>query len=593
MKKRLLITSVIVSAIGLLILGCSSDGGSAASDLVIMNAKVFTSNATNPWAQAVAVSDGRITYVGDDSGVLAYIGRNTHVVDAHGNMLTPGFIDNHCHVLWIGALQALMTKELYKATSVDEIRTFVQKYASDNPDHAIVMGVGWKYDYIPGEMPDKNLGDSIISDRPMLLMSYGGNSGWLNSVAVEQLKQRNATAFRHLAPAIDSEGEYTGVLMHFHAFNPLDFYSIEELGLNIKLKMFDEITKTLNDGLSYGVTGYNDVQIYKSFISMLLEFRDQGGLDNVRVRGSYYVGSHSLEDEKGLKSNLEYWKSLHTAESDSHLVLGDSVKLYIEGVLDSHTCLLLEPYTDEPNNYGEATWTQEDFNKIIEIIDEMGIQCCTHAIGDGGIRRVINAYENAITVNGYRDARHRLEHCDLPEPTQDQPRMAQLGIYAAMQPNHFFGNSNAEKLLGLDRMQRFEPWGSLEKLEINLSFGSDWAAGLLNPIYGLFLATQRLNYKFEDNWGPGEKILIENALRHYTIDSANALRLEKEIGSIEVGKYGDFVLFNIDLRTIASDWFLLEYPIHVEGMEVTGWEDFVVMTVVGGKIVYQKNGEQY
>jgi len=121
--------------------------------------------------------------------------------------------------------------------------------------------------------------------------------------------------------------------------------------------------------------------------------------------------------------------------------------------------------------------------------------------------------------------------------TQDQPRMAQLGIYAAIQPNHFFGNSNAEKLLGLDRIQRFEPWGSLEKLEINLSFGSDWAAGPLNPIYGMFLATQRLNYKFE-GWGPGEKILIENAIRYYTIDSANALRLEKEIGYIEVGKYG-------------------------------------------------------
>jgi hypothetical protein len=558
-----------------------------------MNAKVFTSDASNPWAEAVAVSDGRITYVGDDSGVLAYIGSNTHVVDAHGNMLTPGFIDNHCHVLWIGALQALMTKELYKATCVDDIKTFVQKYANNNPDHAIVMGVGWKYNYIPGEMPDKNLGDWIISDRPMVLMSYGGNSGWLNSMAVEQLKQRNATAFRRLAPAIDSEGEYTGVLMHFHAFNPLDFYSIEKLGKKIKQKMSDQITKILNEGLSYGVTGYNDVQIYYKFIRILLDFRDQGKLDNVRVRGSYYVGSHSLEDEKDLKSKLEYWRSLHTAESDSHLVLGDSVKLYIEGVFDSHTSLLLKPYTDQTENYGEATWTQGDFNKIIEIIDGMGIQCCTHASGDGGIRRVINAYENAITVNGYRDARHRIEHCDLPEPTKDQPRMAQLGIYAAMQPNHFFGNSNAEKLLGLDRMQRFEPWGSLEKLEINLSFGSDWAAGPLNPIYGLFLATQRLNYKFEDNWGPGEKILIENAIRHYTIDSANALRLEKEIGSIEVGKYGDFALFNIDLRTIASDWFLLEYPIHVEGMEVTGWEDFVVMTVVGGKIVYQKNGEQY
>ncbi len=591
MKKSLLIISIIVSAIGLLILGCSSDDGSAGSDLVIMNAKVFTSNASNPWAQAVAVSDGRITYVGDDAGAQAYVGPNTRLVDANGNMLTPGFIDNHCHVLWIGALQALMTKELYKATSIDEIRTFVRKYANDHLDHGIVMGVGWKYDYLPGEMPDKHLGDTIISDRPMLLMSYGGNSGWLNSMALEQLEQRNATAFRHLAPAIDSRGEYTGVLMHFHAFNPLDFYSMEELGSNIKLKMFDEITKILNDGLSYGVTGYNDVQIYKSFISMLLEFREQGGLNNVRVRGSYYVGSHSLEDEEGLKASLKYWKSLHTAESDAHLVLGDSVKLYIEGVFDSHTCLLLDPYTDEPNNYGEAVWTQENFNKVVEIIDGMSIQCCTHASGDGGIRRVINAYENAIRINGYRDARHRLEHCDLPDPTRDQPRMAKLGIYAAMQPNHFFGNSNAEMLLGFDRMQRFEPWGSLEKLEINLSFGSDWAAGPLNPIYGLFLATQRLNYKFEGNWGPDEKILIENAIRHYTIDSAKALRLEKEIGSIEVGKYGDFTLFNIDLRTIASDWFLLEYPIHVEGMEVTGWEDFVVMTVVGGKVVYQKNGE--
>lgn len=588
MEQKDFISTVIVIIAALFLSGCTSDNDLTGSDLVITNAAVFTSDISSSWAQAVAVSGGKIDYVGDDAGVVPFIGFNTEVIDANGYMLTPGFIDNHCHVLWIGALQALMTKELYKATSVDEVRGFVQKYAAENPDHAMVMGVGWQYRYIPGEMPDKDLGDTIITDRPMLLMSYGGNSGWLNSLAIKELLKRNPTAFGHLAPAVDSQGEYTGILMHFHAFNPLDFYSVEELGINMKQKMFDEITKILTAGLSYGVTGYNDAQIYKSFIPMLLEFRDRGGLANVRVRGSYYVGSHSLEDEDGLKTNLAYWKSLYSTESGDHLVLGDSVKLYIEGVFDSHTCLLLEPYSDQPKNYGEATWTQKDFNKVIEIIDKTGIQCCTHASGDGGIRRVINAYENAITVNGYRDARHRLEHCDLPEPTADQPRMARLGIYAAMQPNHFFGNTNGEKRLGFDRMQRFEPWKSLESHQINLSFGSDWAAGLLNPIYGLFLATQRLNYRFETDWGPNEKISIENALRHYTIDSAKALRLEKKIGSIEVGKNADFVLFNIDLKTIASDWFLVTYPISVEGMEVTGWEDFVEMTVVGGRIVYRK-----
>lgn len=586
MKTRGLFRFVIALAF---LAGCGGDSDSERpADLAIVNATVFTSDVGRPWAEAVAVRDGRIVYVGDDVGAAQFISADTRVVDAGGRMLTPGLIDNHNHVLWIGALQAMMTNELYKATSLDEVAATVRAFAAEHPDHTLVMGVGWQSAYVPGQMPDKAMGDAIIADRPMLLMSYDGNTGWLNSEAVRQLVSRNATAFRYLEPSVDDKGEYTGVLMHFHAFNPLDFYGIEELGPGMKSKMFASISAVLDQGLSFGITAFNDVQLYRSFLPLLLEFQESGGLDRVRARGSYYVGSHSLEDEPGLRADLEYWKSLAGRDFGNHLFLGDAVKLYIEGVLDSYTALLLEPYADRPDTYGQATWTQEDFNYVVALLDGMGLQCCTHAIGDGGIRRVLNAYENAAEVNGLRDARHRLEHCEVPGPTGDLPRMARLGVLAAMQPAHFFGSTNAETRLGFDRVQHYHPWKSIQDNGVDLSFGSDWAAGPLNPVYGLFVAVHRLNYEFSDDWGPEQRIGVEEALGHFTMGSARALMLEDRIGSIEVGKLADLVLFNIDLRDIAADWFMLVYPLTIQGLEVSGWDDFVDMTIVGGAVVYER-----
>ncbi|NCC25798.1 MAG: amidohydrolase [Deltaproteobacteria bacterium] len=571
--------------------GCTGDSDSSAdrsADLAIVNATVFTSDPARPWAEAVAVQDDRIIFVGEDAGADRFITADTRVVNARGRMLTPGFIDSHCHVLWIGALQSMMTKELYKAVSVDEVADLVRAQAAGYPDDALVMGVGWQYAYIPRQMPNKEMGDAIIADRPMLLMSYDGNTGWLNTEAVRQLVSRNATAFRHLDPAVDETGEYSGVLMHFHAFNPLDFYTIDELGPGMKSRMFAAMAAMLDQALSFGLTAFNDVQLYRSFLPLLIEFHDEGGLERVRARGSYYVGSHSLEDEDGLRANLEYWQSLDNPRGDEHLFLGDSAKLYIEGVLDSYTALLLEPYADRPDTCGEATWTQENFNHVVALLDGMGLQCCTHAIGDGGIRRVLNAYENAAEINGPRNARHRLEHCELPEPTEDLPRLARLGVLAAMQPAQFFGNANGEIRLGFDRVQRYDPWKSLQDVGVDLSFGSDWAAGPLNPMYGLFVAVHRLNHEFSDAWGPEQKIGIEDALGHYTMGSARALMLEDRIGSIEIGKLADLVLFNIDLREVASDRFMIEHPLTIEGLEVSGWDDFVDMTVVGGQAVYER-----
>ena len=224
-------------------------------------------------------------------------------------------------------------------------------------------------------------------------------------------------------------------------------------------------------------------------------------------------------------------------------------------------------------------WTQEEFNQVIEIIDKMGLQACTHSCGDAGIRRIIDSYERAQNVNGARDARHRSEHCPIPPP-EDQKRMAELGVYAVMQPAHFAGG-DAEPIMGKEAVQHLMPWKTMENAGVEISFGSDWCAGPINPVYGIIIAATRLNYEGEADWGPDEKITTESAIEHWTMGSAKALKMEKDIGSIEVGKYGDFALFNENLLEVGSDWFLLTHNTQLGSLD-----NFVDLTVVGGEVVY-------
>ena len=556
--------------------------GSNPADLVVLDADIFTSDAENPRAGAVAVKDERFCYVGDEEGVADYVGPETRVINAGGKMLTPGFIDNHCHVLWMGAMQALMTS-VYGLNSLEEVKAAVNEYAAANPENPFVIGIGWRYDYIPGGLPDLALADSIIADRPLFMWSYDGHTGWVNSMALERMQSRNPEAFAELTPELDeATGEPTGVLLHFYAFSPLDYFSEDEIAPDVEQKMFDAITATLDEGLKCGVTSFHDVQIYDSFVPMLLKFKQQGGLDRARARGSYYIGHYALEDEAGLRQELEGFIRLGEEQSDDHLRLGDSVKLYIEGVCQNHTALLFEPYSDEPDNYGHALWTQQDFDRVIEIVDGMRLQACTHGTGDAGINRVINAYESARRTNAAWDSRHRVDHCEMPIPA-DQRRMAELGLHAAMQPCHFFGDATGEAVFGPERLQRFMPWRSLQEAGVRVSFGSDWCAGPINPIYGMLIAGTRMNYKGSTDWGPDQAVRIEDALRHYTIHSAEALKMEDDIGSIEVGKYADFAIFSINLLGITSWWFLLTHK-----LELGALDDFVEMTVVGGRTVYEK-----
>ncbi len=554
--------------------------GADPADMVVAHADIFTSDSANPRASAIAVKDGRIVYVGDDRGAAVHVGPDTGVIDAKGRALTPGFIDNHCHVVWIGGMTAIMTTRLMQAANLDEMLQMVLDQSRANPDLPYVSGVGWRFEYAPGGAPDREVLDAVVADRPVLLMSICGQCGWLNTRAVELLEERNPQALRRLAPRRDTSGVCMGALDHFHSFSPLDFFTQEEIAPVFESAVPETIAAVMDEAVSVGVTAMDDVQFYRPFIPYVLAYRERGIFDKVRLRGSLYVDPHDLEDKGKLLGDLTWWKDMGR-KSDRRLVLGQSLKFYIDGTLGNRTAFFLEPYGDDPSYYGRPDWTQEDFDRVIEIADSMQLQACTHAVGDAGIRRVINSCERARFINGEWDSRHRLEHCEFPIP-EDRERMARLGMQAAMQPAHFFGDEVTERFMGPQRMQRYDPWRSLEKAGITVSFGSDWCNSPLNPFYGLLLATTRMNYKGKTDWGPEEKIDIENAVRHWTIDSARALKMEDEIGSLEKGKSADFVIWNTSPLKVSSWWFLLTHE-----LELGKLDGFVDLTCVNGKPVYE------
>ncbi len=557
--------------------------GSHPADWVIVNAQILTSDTNRPHADSLAVKGERIAYVGTRQGVADFVGPQTEVIDGKGRLVTPGFVDNHCHALWIGGMTYLQPWELFTLETQDDILAWVKKRAEEHPELPLIGGIGWRIDLLP-DGPRREILDAVVPDRPVMLMAYSGQGGWLNSKAIEWMETRNPEAFERLAPVRDPKtGEYTGECKHYHVLNFYDYFTAEEMGGAVEEGIMAAMTKTLDEALSYGVTTMHDAQIYPEFIPLILKFRDRGGLDNVRVRGAYFVSHERLEDEAKLKKDLRAWKKLRQTESGPHLVLGESLKLYIDGTMDNWTSFQREPFTDNPTTCGRPDWTQEEFDRVVEIADAMGLQCCTHACGDAGAHRVINAYEHARQANGPRDARHRIEHCEMP-PAEDWPRMAKLGILAAMQPQHFYGGDMIEKRLGYTRAQLRSPWRSLDEAGVSVSFGTDWAAGPFNPAYGLLIAALRMNYKGDNDWGPKEAIPVETGIRFWTAGSAHALFMEHDIGSLEVGKYADLAVFNTDLRKMPTLWFLLTHEVGLGTLDT-----FVDLTMVGGQIAYEKN----
>ncbi len=549
-----------------------------AADTIIYNAEIFTSKPKQPRTRALAIRNGKFIYVGNNKTAFRFRGPQTKLINAGRKWITPGFIDAHSHGVWMGMLSPIMV-HVYEATSLDDLTQRVRQFSANFPELPFVMAIGWKYDYIPGGLPTKQMADEILPNKPLILWSHDGHTGWVNSLALTQMMTANPVAFQYLTPEMDGD-QPTGLFLHFYAINPFDFFSWDEIGFDLLDRMAAGVAAILADALRVGVTAQHDVMIHPSVIPLLKEVSDRGAFADARVRCAMFINHHAVQhDWEGVKNDIHNWIQFGSQHSTDHLVMGQSVKLGIDGVSPNHTALVSKPYLDTlPElNYGVASYTAEAFDRLALYLDSHHLQICTHAVGDAGIRRVVDSYLKVARHNKWWDARHVIEHNSMMSD-YDMNRIQGRNIYCSMQPAHYFGELTSVQALGETRFRRMHRIGTLQRKKIPLAFGTDYPVVPFNPLYTLLVAMTRIScLGLPEPFELREIISLEDAIYHYTLGSARALKWEHEIGSIQPGKKADFVIF--DIKRL---W---------QALSNQQWEELdrlVWRTYVDGRLVYKR-----
>jgi len=530
------------------------------ASLLIRNGRVYTVDGKKSRAQAVAVVGDRIVFVGTNRQAEEHIGPNTKIIDAEKRTVLPGFIDSHVHFT-MGYMETSWVK-LDQADSLEDIFELILGHVRKHPEYRLIGGFGWKYETAQstGGLPNRKDIDEVIPDKPVLLLSFDGWMGLANSkftdIAMRAL--RVSPSFLGSMESDPGTGEPTGVI-----HNPFDFMYIGgHVSELIRENEIGGLKEIISQATRLGITSVHEALADLKDLNILRLLRDEGSL-NARVYCALYHPRWTTEDE------LTKFEEAKAGYNDEWVRTG-AIKLFIDGVLESHTAALLEGYADRPSFKGELKFTPKEFNEVVERLDRMGFQCFVHACGDRGVRIALDAFENALRENGRKDGRHRIEHIEVISDL-DIPRFKQLGVIASMQPEHVESSPGTAyyRVAGEERMRRAFRWRSLMSAGATLAFSSDWSVADLNPLSGIHEAVTR-----HGEYGKDQTVPLEKAIEAYTINGAYASFEEHIKGSLEVGKLADIVILSEDLFEIPAD--------RIREVEV-------LMTVLGGREIYRSD----
>lgn len=533
------------------------------ADSIYVSSAIFTGNSLKPVDGAVAIAKDRIIAVGSMKSMTQYISADTKIIDYGDKLIMPGFNDSHVHFMF-GAIQndKEFCIDISDCKSEEECVQKTKEFADSHPQNSWIYGKGWNETVWPGgKSPDRRLLDAALPDRPVYLGSWDIHSGWVNKKALELIGyDRNTPDLENGFIEHFPDGEPSGLLREPGVLDPVQKMAIESADFK------GAVSRALKEAAKYGVTSLGNVFPYggleeRKALSIYKDIEDDGLLTS---RIHLFV-----ELKKDLSDAKEYAREFHSSK-----LRFAGLKKITDGICESHTGYLLEPYADDSTTKGELQVSKEELKELITNADAEGFSVRLHCIGNGAVRNALDCFEAAQKVNGSKSFHNSIEHIETCHP-DDVERFAKLSIMPSMQPMHAIQNIDGYPvLLGKKWMRMAWPMRSLIDASATMTYGTDYPVVILNPMQGIYAAITRQTFDGypEGGFVPDQRIRLGEVLQGYTYGSALVENYEYEIGTLSAGKLADMIVLDKNLFNAEPEEIL---------------KTKVLMTMVGGEVIYQ------